>query len=184
MAYLSPAAQGLCAIITLAPAVARHVAPLEHAEVTGEAGGQEVSQLVTLAWPRAGWVILLTPRLQVEEMLVKTSLGYWPVPPVVGAQPRLEVALVVGGELHLDFDDAVHGEVGAELAKAKLSAHLIVPGLGHVIGVPTQAAHPFILVPLPPKPPTIGLVIIHIDGSAMAVSPHCRPPRRLSQTPM
>ena len=170
--------------MTLAPAVARYIAPLEDTEVTGEAGGQTVSQLVTLPRPRTGWVISLTPSLEVEEVLVKTGLSHRSVPPVVGAQPGLEVALVIGSELHLNLDDAVHGEVSAEHAQAKLSAHLIWPGLGHVIGVSTKAAHPFILVPLSPKSPTIGLVIIHIDRSVIAVSPHCRPPRRLSQTPM
>ena len=45
MAYLRPTAQGLCPIVTLAPAVTRHVAPLEHAEVTGEAGGQPMVEM-------------------------------------------------------------------------------------------------------------------------------------------
>ena len=111
--YLSSTAHSLCPVITLAPAVASHVAPLEDAEVAGEAGGQSVSQLVILPWPRTGRVIPLAPRLQVEEVLVKAGLCHGSVPPVVGAQPGLEVSLVVGGELHLHLDHAVHSEVGA-----------------------------------------------------------------------
>ena len=45
---LRAAAQGPCPITTLAPVIARHIAPLEHTQVTGEARGQAVSQMVTL----------------------------------------------------------------------------------------------------------------------------------------
>lgn len=112
------------------PIISSHVSPLKDALPTGQILRQLVMHLEDLT-AGARIVLVVLGHDVDQQMLVEAGLGGGFLPVVIGAHPELEVAHVIGGQLHADLDDLVLGVLPCDDALSVHSAGFVRPWLNN-----------------------------------------------------